>query len=85
MEEAVITTTLIYGQVSASCQSECAMEKLADDYKFMYPDVSSFLLKSRYVDDLGESKSSYDQLEQLKLMILTRFLAVLVLIVKDGR
>ena len=64
VEEAVITT-LIYGQISASCQSECAMEKLADDYKSKYPDVSSFLLKSRYVDDLGESKSSYDELEQL--------------------
>ena len=41
------------------------MEKLADDYKSKYPDVSSFLQKSRYVDDLGESKSSFDQLEQL--------------------
>ena len=65
-EEAIIST-LIYGQVSASCQSECAMEMLAEDCKLKSPDVHSLLMKSRYVDDLGESKSSKEECERLTM------------------
>ena len=64
-EEAVIVT-LIYGQISASCQTECAMEKLAEDFADKYPNVYSLLVKSRYVDDMAESKQSIDECERLK-------------------
>ena len=65
VEEAVIVT-LIYGQISASCQSECAMEKLADDFSRQFPDVYNLLTKSRYVDDMADSKSSIEECDDLQ-------------------
>ena len=64
-EEAVIVT-LIYGQISASCQSECAMAKLAEDFAIQYPAVYDLLVKSRYVDDMGESKKSKQECDSLR-------------------
>ena len=65
-EEAVIVT-LIYGQISASCQSECAMQKLAEDFSTQYPGVNDLLTKSRYVDDMADSKP--DVVECAKLRV----------------
>ena len=65
VEEAVIVT-LIYGQISASCQSECAMEKLAEDFSRQFPDVYNLLTKSRYVDDMADSKSSIEECDDLQ-------------------
>ena len=41
------------------------MEKLAEDNRLKFPEVHSLLNKSRYVDDIGESKSTIEECEQL--------------------
>ena len=51
-------TTLIYGVASVSAQTEFAMLELADLIEESNPDLALFLRKSRYVDDLQESKTS---------------------------
>lgn len=55
--EAVITT-LIYGVSSVSAQTEFAMAELASYIQHDNPELALFLVLSRYVDDLQDSKSS---------------------------
>ena len=56
-----IIRTLIYGVKSVSCQSECAIIKLAESIKSEHPDLALFLTLSRYVDDLADSKTNIEQ------------------------
>ena len=60
-----VMCTLIYGVASVAAQSEFAMIELANMIKDKNPELSQFLIKSRYVDDLQESKES--QLQCLHL------------------
>ena len=62
--EAVITT-LIYGVRSVSAQSELALSDLAKLVKEDNPVLAMFLILSRYVDDLQESKETLGQCLQL--------------------
>jgi predicted GTPase len=62
--EAVITT-LIYGVKSVSAQSEFALSELADYIRKENPELALFLILSRYVDDLLDSKSSRQECEEL--------------------
>ena len=55
--EAVIVT-LIYGVTSVSAQSEFALSELAAFVKETYPELATFLILSRHVDDLQDSKST---------------------------
>ena len=55
--EAVVTT-LIYGVKCVSAQSEYALEELANLVKSKYPELAAFLVHSRYVDDLQDSKDT---------------------------
>ena len=55
--EAVIVT-LIYGVTSVSAQSEFALSELAAFVKETDPELATFLILSRYVDDLQDSKST---------------------------
>ena len=58
--EAVITT-LIYGVTSVSAQTELAMKDLADFIRTDNPELATFLVMSRYVDDLMESKPTQEE------------------------
>ena len=58
--EAIITT-LIYGVKCVSAQSEFALTELADHIKEQFPDLALFLVHSRYVDDLQDSKSTQEE------------------------
>ena len=58
--EAVILT-LIYGVKSVSAQSEHALTLLADHIREENPELAMFLVLSRYVDDLQDSKSSQEE------------------------
>ena len=60
-----IMTTLIYGVKSVSCQSEYALSLLAEHIRDNFPELAKFLVKSRYVDDLGDSKSSKELCNKL--------------------
>ena len=60
-----VMTTLIYGVASVSAQTEFAMLELADLIEESNPDLALFLRKSRYVDDLQESKTSQQKCLQL--------------------
>ena len=60
-----VITTLIYGVKSVSAQSEHAMALLAEHIREDYPELANFIVKSRYVDDLADSKSTKEQCEQL--------------------
>ena len=55
-----ILTTLIYGVKCVSAQTEHAMFLLAQHIKEDYPDLANFLIKSRYCDDMADSKSSLE-------------------------
>ena len=58
--EAVITT-LIYGVKSVSAQSEFALSELADYIRDENPELALFLVLSRYVDDLMDSKATKER------------------------
>ena len=60
-----IITTLIYGVKSVSCQSEYALSLLAEHIRENFPELAKFLVKSRYVDDLGDSKASKELCDKL--------------------
>ena len=60
-----IIVTLIYGVKCVSAQSEYAMSLLADLIRPEYPDLADFIVKSRYVDDLAESKATKDLCDKL--------------------
>ena len=62
--EAVITT-LIYGVRSVAAQSELALSDLAQLIKEENPVLALFLILSRYVDDLQESKETLEELIKL--------------------
>ena len=56
---------LIYGIKSVSCQTETAMEMIADSIEIEYPDLAHFIRKCRYVDDLSSSDVSVEKLKKL--------------------
>ena len=56
-----VIRTLIYGVKSVAAQTEAGVEKLADFIQSKYPDLAELLKKSRYVDDLGDSKTNMDE------------------------
>ena len=64
VQEAVIKT-LIWGIKCVSAQSECAVIKLAEAVKDESPMLSNFLLNSRFVDDLGDSKEKIETVKKL--------------------
>ena len=55
-------TTLIYGVKSVAAQSEAGIRKLANFIQAKHPDLAEFLLQSRYVDDLGDSRSTLEEM-----------------------
>ena len=57
--EAVLTT-LIYGVKCVSAQSEFALSELAELIKEEFPELALFLVVSRYVDDLLDSKGDLE-------------------------
>ena len=62
--EAVIKT-LIWGVKSVSAQSECSIQKLAQFVLHEYPALADFLTNSRYVDDLGDSAETIENLKEI--------------------
>ena len=62
--EAVIVT-LIYGVKSVSAQSEHAMVRIAQNVKEKCPALADLLLTGRYVDDMGISKSTMEEITDL--------------------
>ena len=54
-------TTLIYGVKSVSAQTEFALSELSDHIKEEDPELALFLIMSRYVDDLMESKGTKEE------------------------
>ena len=60
-----VISTLIYGVKSVAAQSEAGITKLAKHIEKDHPDLAEFLLKSRYVDDLGDSKPTLQQCKEL--------------------
>ena len=56
-----VMTTLIYGVKCVSAQSEFALEELAKQIEEEFPELASFLVNSRYVDDLQDSRSTQDK------------------------
>ena len=60
-----VIKTLIYGIKSVSAQSEFALEELADMVEETDPELAAFLRFCRYVDDLGNSKPSLEQCQEL--------------------
>ena len=62
--EAVITT-LIYGVKSVSAQSEFALSQLADFIREKNQELAMFLVLSRYVDDLLDSKATKQECVEL--------------------
>ena len=55
-----VFTTLIYGVKCVSAQSEFALAELSDHIKDEFPELASFLVHSRYVDDVQDSKSKQE-------------------------
>ena len=53
-----VITTLIYGVKSVAAQSEAGIAKLAKYVEKKHPMLAEFLINSRYVDDLADSKST---------------------------
>ena len=62
--EAVIKT-LIWGIKCVSAQSECAIIKLSEAIKDTNPRLADLLMKSRFVDDLGDSAKDKETLKKL--------------------
>ena len=60
-----VITTLIYGVKCVSAQSEHAMALLADDIKEEFPELANFLIRSRYCDDMADSKAVMEECTQL--------------------
>ena len=57
---------MIFGIKSASALSEQGKAITADHCKVRYPAVATMLEESTYVDDLGESKPTMAEIEQLE-------------------
>ena len=55
-----VMTTLIYGVKCVSAQSEFALSELAELVKEEFPELALFLVVSRYVDDLLDSKNGLE-------------------------
>ena len=60
-----VITTLIYGVKCVSAQTEHAIALLADHIKENYPELANFLIRSRYCDDMGDSRAVKEELYQL--------------------
>ena len=60
-----VIRTLIYGVKSVAAQSEAVIEKLAKYIEKNNPSLAEFLLNSRYVDDLGDSKTNMADCSEL--------------------
>ena len=56
-----VITKLIFGVLSVSSLSEEVIRKFAEHIKEDYPEVYAFLIKYRYVDDLGRSTRSREE------------------------
>ena len=56
---------LIFGLKSASGQSECSKCKLAKHNKLEFPVVATLLEEGTYVDDMGESKQTAEEIDRL--------------------
>ena len=61
-----VIKTLIYGNRASAPQSEEGMRQLAEVIKDDNPRLASFFTDSRYVDDLNDSESSEEKLENLQ-------------------
>ena len=61
----IVITTLIYGIRSVSALSEGAVIKLAEFVRPNDPELAEFLIKSRFVDDLGDSGASVGEIDRL--------------------
>ena len=61
-----VIKTLIYGNRASAPQSEEGMRQLAEVIKDENPRLASFFTDSRYVDDLNDSESSEEKLENLQ-------------------
>ena len=60
-----VITTLIYGVKSVAAQSEAGVAKLAQYIGKKHPTLAEFLINSRYVDDLADSKSTLKSCQTL--------------------
>ena len=60
-----IIITLIYGVKCVSAQSEEAMLRLAKDFEDKFPALAKLLREGRYVDDMGESKATKEEITNL--------------------
>ena len=58
---------LIFGLKSASAQTEYVKKKLAVEIRDEYPAVALLLNESTYVDDMGESKASLEEIDRLAI------------------
>ena len=56
---------LIFGLKSASGQTECSKLKLANHNKSEFPAVATLLVDRAYVDDMGESTVTADEIDKL--------------------
>ena len=62
-----VITTLIYGNKASAPQSEEGIRQLASHLETINPALSSFLIDSRYVDDVNDSMKSKKACEELKV------------------
>lgn len=62
--EAVIKT-LIYGVKCVAAQSEFALEELANSIEDAFPEIALLLRLCRYVDDIGDSKTSLEDCKKI--------------------
>ena len=61
----MVMKTLIYGVKSVSAQTEEAKRQLAESIKNKYPEVYDLILNAIYVDDIGDSRKSEAECEQV--------------------
>ena len=64
-EMEAIIKTLIWGIKCVSAMSECAVLKLASEIKSDFPNVAKMLIRARFVDDIGNSKSNIIDLKKI--------------------
>ena len=66
--EAVIKT-LIYGVKCVAAQSEFALEELANSIENTFPEIAMLLRLCRYVDDIGNSKTSLKIWKRVRVLL----------------
>ena len=60
-----IIVTLMYGVKCVSAQTECAMVRIANHVKNQHPGLAEALIKSRYVDDIADSKATLIEIDDI--------------------